>query len=141
MPVAQLIDKNYANSWRESINPDRASISKDLRRPSGTFNDLDKVARAVAPELTQTTHYSIVDQDGNAVSVTTTLNGPFGAKVMAGDLGFFLNNEMDDFAAKVDVPNMYGLIQGPANAVGKNCSRLARSQPAACVPHRAFGAS
>ena len=129
VPVAQLIDKNYANSWRESINPDHASISKDLRRPSGTFNDLDKVARAVGPESTQTTHYSVVDQEGNAVSVTTTLNGPFGAKVMAGELGFLLNNEMDDFAAKVGVPNMYGLIQGPANAVGANKRPLSAMTP------------
>jgi gamma-glutamyltranspeptidase / glutathione hydrolase len=129
VPVAQLIDKNYANSWRESINPDRASISKDLRRPAGTFNDLDKVAKASAPESTQTTHYSVVDQDGNAVSVTTTLNGPFGAKVMAGSLGFLLNNEMDDFAAKVGVPNMYGLIQGPANAVGANKRPLSAMTP------------
>ena len=129
VPVAQLIDKNYANSWRESINPDRASISKDLRRPAKTFNELDKVARAVAPESTQTTHYSVVDQDGNAVSVTTTLNGGFGAKAMAGDLGFLLNNEMDDFAAKVGVPNAYGLIQGPANAVGANKRPLSAMTP------------
>ena len=129
VPVAQLIDKNYANSWRESINPDRASISKDLRRPAATFNELDKVAKAVAPESTQTTHYSVVDQDGNAVSVTTTLNAGFGAKVMAGDLGFLLNNEMDDFAAKVGVPNLYGLIQGPANAVGANKRPLSAMTP------------
>src|SRR5215469_9938680 len=129
VPVAQLIDKNYANSWRESINPDRASISKDLRRPAGIFNELDKVAKAAVPESTQTTHYSVVDQDGNAVSVTTTLNGPFGAKVMAGNLGFLLNNEMDDFAAKVGVPNMYGLIQGPANAVGANKRPLSAMTP------------
>jgi gamma-glutamyltranspeptidase / glutathione hydrolase len=129
VPVAQLIDKNYANSWRESINPDRASISKDLRRPAGTFNELDKVARAVAPESTETTHYSVVDHDGNAVSVTTTLNAGFGAKVMAGGLGFLLNNEMDDFAAKVGVPNAYGLIQGPANAVGANKRPLSAMTP------------
>jgi len=129
VPVAQLIDKHYANSWRESINPDRASISKDLRRPAATFNELDKVAKAVAPESTQTTHYSVVDQDGNAVSVTTTLNAGFGAKVMAGDLGFLLNNEMDDFAAKVGMPNLYGLIQGPANAVGANKRPLSAMTP------------
>jgi len=111
VPVAQLIDKNYAAKWRESINPDHASISKDLRRPAGTFNELDKVA-ALGAESTQTTHYSVVDADGNAVAVTTTLNAGFGAKVMAGDLGFLLNNEMDDFAAKVGVPNAYGLIRG-----------------------------
>src|SRR3954468_1336180 len=128
VPVAQLIDKNYAGAWRESINPDHASISKDLRRPAGSFNELDKVA-ALGPESTQTTHYSVVDADGNAVAVTTTLNSGFGAKVMAGDLGFLLNNEMDDFAAKVGVPNMYGLIQGPANAVGANKRPLSAMTP------------
>ncbi|HJW99344.1 MAG TPA: gamma-glutamyltransferase, partial [Terriglobales bacterium] len=128
VPVAQLIDKNYAAKWRESINPDHASISKDLRRPAGTFNELDKVA-ALGAESTQTTHYSVVDADGNAVAVTTTLNAGFGAKVMAGDLGFLLNNEMDDFAAKVGVPNAYGLIQGPANAVGANKRPLSAMTP------------
>src|SRR5438067_3527575 len=66
IPVAQLIDKQYASAWRESINPEHASISKELRRPPGSFTDLDKVA-ALATESPQTTHYSIVDQDGNAV--------------------------------------------------------------------------
>jgi gamma-glutamyltranspeptidase/glutathione hydrolase len=130
IPVAQLIDKKYANAWRESINPDHASISKDLRRPAGTFNDLDKVARAAtAFEPSDTTHYSVVDADGNAVAVTTTLNGSFGSYVTADGLGFLLNNEMDDFAAKVGVPNMYGLIQGPANAVGANKRPLSAMTP------------
>jgi gamma-glutamyltranspeptidase/glutathione hydrolase len=130
VPVAQLIDKSYANAWRESINPQHASISKDLKRPAGTFNDLDKVARAAtASEPNETTHYSVVDGDGNAVSVTTTLNGSFGSAVTAEGLGFLLNNEMDDFAAKVGVPNMYGLIQGPANAVGANKRPLSAMTP------------
>ncbi|HVH85257.1 MAG TPA: gamma-glutamyltransferase [Terriglobales bacterium] len=130
IPVAQLIDKNYASAWRESINPDHASISKDLHRPAGTFNDLDKVARAAAAsEAADTTHYSVVDAEGNAVSVTTTLNGSFGSAVTADGLGFLLNNEMDDFAAKVGVPNMYGLIQGPANAVGANKRPLSAMTP------------
>jgi len=130
IPVAQLIDKNYASAWRESINPDRASISKDLRRPAGTFNDLDKVARATSfDEAADTTHYSVVDPEGNAVAVTTTLNGSFGSFVTSDGLGFLLNNEMDDFAAKVGVPNMYGLIQGPANAVGANKRPLSAMTP------------
>lgn len=130
VPVAQLIDKSYANAWRESINPQHASISKDLKRPAGTFNDLDKVAKAAtASEPDETTHYSVVDGDGNAVSVTTTLNGTFGSAVTAEGLGFLLNNEMDDFAAKVGVPNMYGLIQGPANAVGANKRPLSAMTP------------
>ena len=130
VPVAQLIDKKYANAWRESINPDHASLSKDLKRPAGAFNDLDKVARAAtAPEPNETTHFSVVDGDGNAVTVTTTLNGSFGAYAVAAGLGFLLNNEMDDFAAKVGVPNMYGLIQGPANAVGPNKRPLSAMTP------------
>src|SRR5205085_1718989 len=121
---------NYANAWRESINPEHASLSKELKRPAGAFNDLDKVARAAtASEPTETTHYSTVDGEGNAVAVTTTLNGGFGAYVMADGLGFLLNNEMDDFAAKVGVPNMYGLIQGPANAVGANKRPLSAMTP------------
>lgn len=130
IPVAQLIDKNYASQWRASINPDHASISKQLKRPAGAFDNLDKMARAAtAPEPNETTHFSTVDPDGNAVSVTTTLNGGFGAYVMAGNLGFLLNDEMDDFAAKVGVPNMYGLIQGPANAVGANKRPLSAMTP------------
>jgi gamma-glutamyltranspeptidase/glutathione hydrolase len=130
VPVAQLIDKTYANAWRESINPQHASLSKDLKRPAGTFNDLDKVARsATASEPNETTHYSVVDTDGNAVTVTTTLNGSFGSFAIAKGLGFLLNNEMDDFAAKVGVPNMYGLIQGPANAVGPNKRPLSAMTP------------
>jgi len=130
VPVAQLIDKKYANAWRESINPQHASLSKELKRPSASFNDLDKVARAAtASEPHETTHFSVVDPDGNAVSVTTTLNGTFGSYVTVEDLGFLLNNEMDDFAAKVGVPNMYGLIQGPANAVGANKRPLSAMTP------------
>jgi gamma-glutamyltranspeptidase/glutathione hydrolase len=130
VPVAQLIDKNYAGAWRESINPQRASLSKDLKRPAGVFNELDKVAQAATgPEPDETTHYSVVDGDGNAVAVTTTLNGGFGSYVTAEGLGFLLNNEMDDFAAKVGVPNMYGLIQGPANAVGANKRPLSAMTP------------
>ena len=130
VPVAQLIDKKYASAWRESINPDHASLSKELKRPVGAFSDLDKVARAAtAAEPNDTTHYSVVDPDGDAVTVTTTLNGSFGAYVMADGLGFLLNNEMDDFAAKVGVPNMYGLIQGPANAVGANKRPLSAMTP------------
>ena len=129
VPVAQLIDKKYAGAWRESINPQHASVSKELKRPTGTFNDLDKVARSAAGEPDETTHYSVVDPDGNAVAVTTTLNGSFGSYVMAAGLGFLLNNEMDDFAAKVGVPNMYGLIQGPANAVGPNKRPLSAMTP------------
>jgi gamma-glutamyltranspeptidase/glutathione hydrolase len=99
-----------------------------MKRP--TFEGLDRVAKAAtANEPNQTTHYSVVDADGNAVSVTTTLNGGFGSSVTVPGLGFLLNNEMDDFAAKVGVPNMYGLIQGPANAVGPGHRPLSAMTP------------
>ena len=122
IPVAPLIDKKYGAAWRESIDPDHASVSKDLKRPA-IFSQLEQYA-SVHPQLTSgpesmdTTHYSVVDTDGNAVAVTTTLNDSFGARVTAEGLGFLLNDEMDDFASKQGVPNVYGLIQGPANAIG-----------------------
>ncbi len=122
IPVAQLIDKRYGAAWRESIDPAHASLSKDLKRPA-IFHELEQYAAAHPQPLAirepqHTTHYSVVDADGNAVSVTTTLNDSFGSRVTAEGLGFLLNDEMDDFAAKQGVPNLYGLIQGPANAIG-----------------------
>lgn len=133
IPVAQLIDKRYGNAWRESIDPARATNSRELQRPSGVFNQLDQVARLdrsqPIPEPEHTTHYSIVDAQGNAVAVTTTLNDSFGSRVTLDSLGFLMNNEMDDFAAKQGVPNAYGLIQGPANAVGPNKRPLSAMTP------------
>jgi gamma-glutamyltranspeptidase/glutathione hydrolase len=132
VPVAQLIDKKYAAAWRDSIDPNHASPSKDLNRPS--FTELERVARsrtsAVAVrEPENTTHYSVVDAEGNAVAVTTTLNDSFGSKVTAEGLGFLLNDEMDDFTAKQGVPNTYGLIQGPANAIGPGKRPLSAMTP------------
>ena len=80
-------------------------------------------------EPQHTTHYSVVDAEGNAVAVTTTLNDSFGSRVTAGGLGFLLNDEMDDFAAKQGVPNVYGLIQGPANAIGPGKRPLSSMTP------------
>ncbi len=133
IPVAQLIDKRYAEAWRETIPLRRATPAADLKRPA-IFTALDRYASAnplanAVHESENTTHYSVVDPEGNAVSVTTTLNGSFGSKVTAEGLGFLLNNEMDDFATKQGVPNMYGLIQGPANAVGANKRPLSAMTP------------
>ncbi len=133
VPVAQLIDKKYAAAWRDSIDPNHASVSTDLKRPS-IFSELERVAQsrstAVAiREPENTTHYSVVDAEGNAVSVTTTLNDAFGSRVTAEGLGFLLNDEMDDFAAKQGVPNIYGLIQGPANAIGPGKRPLSAMTP------------
>jgi len=129
VPVAQLIDKKYAAAWRDSIDPNRASLSKDLKRPS--FEQLERVAqfRSVVSEPHNTTHYSVVDADGNAVAVTTTLNDSFGSRVTAEGLGFLLNDEMDDFTSKEGVPNTYGLIQGPANTIGPGKRPLSAMTP------------
>jgi gamma-glutamyltranspeptidase/glutathione hydrolase len=121
IPVAQLIDKKYGVAWRESIDPARASVSHDLKRPA-IFSQLEQYASShpqplAVREPEHTTHYSVVDSDGNAVAVTTTLNDQFGSRVTAEGLGFLLNDEMDDFASKAGIPNLYGLIQGPANAI------------------------
>src|SRR6202521_3584554 len=114
VPVAQLIDKKYAAAWRDSIDLNHASVSKDLKRPS-IFNELERVAQSRTTAIREpenTTHYSVVDAGGNAVSVITTLNAFFGSRVTAEGLGFLLNDEMDDLGAKPGVPNAYRLIQG-----------------------------
>lgn len=132
LPVAQLIDKKYANAWRDSLDLARASDSKELRRPSG-FGELDRPAARLQPypgrDPENTTHYSVVDGKGNAVAVTTTLNDSFGSRVTAGRLGFLLNDEMDDFTSKPGVPNGYGLIQGEANAIGPGKRPLSAMAP------------
>jgi gamma-glutamyltranspeptidase/glutathione hydrolase len=133
IPVAQLIDKRYAAAWRESIDPAHASVSKDLRRPA-IFSELEQYATlhsrpGARLEANHTTHYSVVDPEGNAVAVTTTLNASFGSGVTAEGLGFLLNDEMDDFASKQGVPNMFGLIQGPANAIGPGKRPLSAMAP------------
>jgi len=133
VPVLELADKQYAVAWRSSIESQQAASSATLTRPP-TSAGLSRFAAehpVLAPtkESTQTTHYSVVDADGNAVAVTTTLNGVLGSKVTVGPLGFLLNNEMDDFASKVGVPNMFGLIQGQANAVSPNKRPLSAMTP------------
>jgi len=133
VPTSELTDKRYATAWRVSIDPQRASVSLELKRPT-MFPKLEQYAEqhpltAAIKEPSHTTHYSVVDAEGNAVSVTTTLNDDYGSRVTVGPLGFLLNNEMDDFAAKVGVPNLYGLIQGSANAVGPNKRPLSAMVP------------
>jgi gamma-glutamyltranspeptidase / glutathione hydrolase len=130
IPVPQLIDKKYAAAWRDSIDPNHASVSKDLKRPP--FHELERVAHQSPRALREpenTTHYSVVDPEGNAVAVTTTLNDSFGSRVTAEGLGFLLNDEMDDFVSKQGVPNAYGLIQGPANAIGPGKRPLSAMTP------------
>ena len=116
-PIAHLINKDYAAKIRASILPNKAGISSELQ--IGT-----------APhEGSNTTHYSIVDKNGNAVSVTYTLNNWFGAKVTAAHTGVLLNDEMDDFTVKVGEPNMYGLVQGAANAIAPGKRPLSSMSP------------
>ena len=116
-PLDRLLDKNYAASIRAAIDPAKAGVSKDLRP-------------GVPPhESVNTTHYSIADAEGNAVSVTYTLNEWFGAKVTAAGTGVLLNNEMDDFTSKRGVPNAYGLVQGEANAIAPGKRPLSSMSP------------
>jgi gamma-glutamyltranspeptidase/glutathione hydrolase len=137
IPVAQLIDKKYAEAWRETIDPVHATPSKDLKRPA-VFNELEQYAKAHPPvtpphESHHTTHYSVVDAEGNAVAVTTTINDWFGSRVTADGLGFLLNDEMDDFSAKPGVPNADGLLQGTANSIGPGKRPLSSMSPTIVV--------
>jgi gamma-glutamyltranspeptidase / glutathione hydrolase len=137
IPVAQLVDKKYAAAWRETIDATHASASKDLQRPA-IFSQLQTYAalhpEAVAPpEGNHTTHYSVIDAEGNAVAVTTTLNDSFGSRVTADGLGFLLNDEMDDFSSKPGAPNLDGLIQGEANAIGQGKRPLSSMTPTLVV--------
>ena len=137
IPVAQLLDKRYAAAWRESIDPEHASASQELKRPA-IFSELEQYAQAHPPEVPRresnhTTHYSVVDAEGNAVSVTTTINDWFGSRVTADGLGFLLNDEMDDFSSKPGVPNADGLIQGKANEIGPGKRPLSSMTPTIVV--------
>jgi gamma-glutamyltranspeptidase / glutathione hydrolase len=106
VPIAGLLDPAYHTRLRASIDPERATPS-DAVRPG----------RPVGSESLETTHYSVVDSEGNAVAVTYTLNGGYGNGITVPGLGFLLNNEMDDFASKPGSPNMFGLVQGEVNAI------------------------
>jgi gamma-glutamyltranspeptidase/glutathione hydrolase len=137
IPVAQLIDKKYAAAWEETIDPAHATLSKDLKRPA-VFSELEQYAAvhppAMAPhEGNHTTHYSVMDADGNAVAVTTTINDWFGSRVTADGLGFLLNDEMDDFSSKPGVPNGDGLIQSSVNAIGPGKRPLSSMTPTIVV--------
>jgi gamma-glutamyltranspeptidase/glutathione hydrolase len=115
-PVTTLLDKAYARKIRDTIAPDKAGSSPQLK-PLGLA------------ESHETTHYSIVDKDGNAVAVTYTLNGSFGTGIVAAGTGILLNNEMDDFTSKPGVANLYGLVQGEANAIAPKKTPLSSMSP------------
>lgn len=116
-PLDRLLDKDYAARIRAAIDPARAGVSADIK------------PGAPPHEGSNTTNYSIVDQWGNAVDVTYTLNGWFGARVMARGSGVLLNDEMDDFTAKTGAPNMFGLVQGENNAIGPGRRPLSSMSP------------
>ena len=127
MPLAQMADPAYAAAWRQTIDPVRPTASAALVRPAGFLPSLP--AAPAAHESPQTTHFSVVDAEGNAVASTYTLNFPFGAGVTVPGLGFLLNDEMDDFASKRGAPNGFGLVQGPANAIAPGKRPLSSMTP------------
>jgi len=106
IPESELLNLEYLKNRMKSFNWDKATLSSDISAGKVTFNESE-----------ETTHYSIIDKEGNAVSVTTTLNGSYGSKVYIEDGGYFLNNEMDDFSSKPGVPNMFGLLGSEANSI------------------------
>ena len=120
VPIDKLIDEEYAKLKFKEINPSKASNSKDVVHGNIEFNYNEKE---------ETTHYSIVDQWGNAVTVTTTINGWYGNGIVVDGAGFLLNNEMDDFSSKPGVPNKYGLIGNSANAIEPNKRMLSSMTP------------
>lgn len=128
MPLKQMADPAYAAAWRKTIQPVAPSPSATLTRPAG-FLPPPPQSAPMRPEPTDTTHFSVVDSDGNAVSSTYTLNGVFGSGVTAGPLGFLLNNEMDDFASKPGAPNMFKLIQSSNNAIAPRKRPLSSMTP------------
>jgi gamma-glutamyltranspeptidase / glutathione hydrolase len=127
MPTRQLVDPAYAAAWRKSISLTTATPSSALTRPPGFIPDSQPAQPAA--ESKQTTHYSVLDEAGNAVSVTYTLNNSFGSGATAEGLGILLNDEMDDFTSKIGAPNMFGLIQGPANAIAPKKRPLSSMTP------------
>jgi len=106
IPQSELMDSTYLTNRMKSFNWNSASLSSDINP-----------GKVIINESEETTHYSIIDKEGNAVSVTTTLNGSYGSKVYVEDGGYFLNNEMDDFSSKPGVPNMFGLLGSEANSI------------------------
>jgi gamma-glutamyltranspeptidase / glutathione hydrolase len=118
VPVDSLLRPEYITSRMKNFNWDKATPSSEIK--PGSF---------ASYESDQTTHYSIVDKEGNSVSITTTLNGGFGSKIFVAGAGFLLNNEMDDFSAKAGVPNMFGLTGGTANSIQPGKRMLSSMTP------------
>ncbi|XRE42113.1 Gamma-glutamyltranspeptidase [Tenacibaculum discolor] len=118
IPIEALTSKEYTKDRMNDFSFEKATSSTDVSHGSITMIESD-----------ETTHYSIVDQFGNAVSATTTINGAYGSKLYCADLGFFLNNEMDDFSSKPGVPNMFGLVGAEANKIEPEKRMLSSMTP------------
>ena len=118
VPIKELLDKAYLRDRMKNYTPKEATKSKDISH-----------GKVEWVESNETTHYSIVDNYGNAISVTTTLNGAYGSKLYDNDLGFFFNNEMDDFSSKPGKPNMFGLVGGEANKIEPEKRMLSSMTP------------
>lgn len=118
VPLKELINEDYLKERMKDYNPNQATPSSDIK--AGSFD---------IPESEETTHFSIVDEAGNAVSITTTLNLNYGSKIVVGDAGFFLNNEMDDFSVKPGVPNFFGLVGNEGNAIEAEKRMLSSMTP------------
>ena len=117
VPVSTLVSDAYLKQRMSDYKPGEAGNSKDVKEG------------VIPNESTETTHFDVIDKDGNAVSETTTLNGWFGSKTMVAGAGFFLNNEMDDFSVKPGVPNMYGAVGAEANAIAPHKRMLSSMTP------------
>ena len=118
IPTDSLLSKTYSKQRMRNFSFEKPTLSKDISHGNIEIIESD-----------ETTHYSIVDQFGNAVSVTTTLNGGYGSKLYSSELGFFLNNEMDDFSSKPGVPNMFGLLGAKANEIAPEKRMLSSMTP------------
>ena len=118
VPTSELVSLKYLDHRMANFTFNEATLSSTLKQ-----GDVDII------ESDETTHYSIIDQFGNAISVTTTLNGAYGSKLYCSELGFFLNNEMDDFSSKPGVPNMFGLIGAEANSIAPEKRMLSSMTP------------
>ncbi|MFE8424823.1 gamma-glutamyltransferase [Tenacibaculum sp. ZH5_bin.1] len=118
IPIETLISKEYTKNRMLDFSFEKATSSTDVSHGNITMVESD-----------ETTHYSIVDQFGNAISATTTINGAYGSKLYCSDLGFFLNNEMDDFSSKPGVPNMFGLVGAEANKIEPEKRMLSSMTP------------
>jgi len=118
IPLNKMVDKNYLKQRMKNFSWEKATLSSEVSHGNITIS-----------ESNETTHYSIVDRYGNAVAATTTLNGAYGSKLYCDELGFFLNNQMDDFSAKPGVPNSYGLIGAQANSIAPGKRMLSSMTP------------